>query len=127
MPPAAAAPDGYDLQAQYAKLAIIEMAPDTSFLTEEEREVVNLLIEASGYMDEIYLRQRGADLPQLRETIARSRRADRDMLVAMFDRNFGPWDEVAELRPFWGTQAMPEGAGFYPQDLTRPIPTSARH
>ncbi len=117
--PADAAADDYDLRAQYAKLATIEMTPDTSFLTEEEREVVNLLIEASGYMDEIYLRQRGVQLPQLRETISRSRRADRDLLVAMFDRNFGPWDEVAELRPFWGTQPMPEGAGFYPADLTR--------
>ena len=114
-----AAADDYDLRAQYAKLATIELTPDTSFLTEEEREVVNLLIEASGYMDEIYLRQRGVQLPQLRETISRSRRADRDLLVAMFDRNFGPWDEVAELRPFWGTQPMPEGAGFYPADLTR--------
>ncbi|MEN8859494.1 dipeptidyl-peptidase 3 family protein [Qipengyuania flava] len=117
--PADAAADDYDLRAQYAKLATIEMTPDTSFLTEEEREVVNLLIEASGYMDEIYLRQRGVQLPQLRETISRSRRADRDLLVAMFDRNFGPWEEVAELRPFWGTQPMPEGAGFYPADLTR--------
>ena len=117
--PADAAADDYDLRAQYAKLATIELTPDTSFLTEEEREVVNLLIEASGYMDEIYLRQRGVQLPQLRETISRSRRADRDLLVAMFDRNFGPWDEVAELRPFWGTQPMPEGAGFYPADLTR--------
>ena len=115
----ATAHEDYDLKAQYAKLAVIDMAPDTSFLTQEERDVVNLLIEASGYMDEIYLRQRGADLPQLRETISRNRRADRDLLLAMFDRNFGPWDEVAELHPFWGTQEMPEGAGFYPADLTR--------
>lgn len=109
----------YDLAAQYAKIAAIEMAPDTSYLTDEERQVVNLLIEASGLMSEIYLRQRGPDLPQLRETISRNRRADRDLLVAMFDRNFGPWDEIAELHPFWGTTPMPEGAGFYPADLTR--------
>ena len=109
----------YDLDAQFAKLAVIDMNPDTSYLTAEERDVVNLLIEASGYMDEIYLRQRGTDLPQLRETIARSRRGDRDLLLAMFDRNFGPWDEVAELHPFFGGRPMPEGAGFYPTDLTR--------
>ena len=29
--PADAAADDYDLRAQYAKLAVIEMAPDTSF------------------------------------------------------------------------------------------------
>ena len=61
----AAMSDGYDLQAQYAKLAVIEMNPDTSYLTEEERQVVNLLIDASSYMDEIYLRQRFALVPSL--------------------------------------------------------------
>ncbi len=117
------APAGYDLAAQFAKMATIEMAPDTSYLTAEERRVVNLLIEASGLMSEIYLRQRGPDLPQLRQAIERNRAdatgAERDLLVAMFDRNFGPWDEIGELHPFWGTTPMPQGAGFYPPDLTR--------
>jgi hypothetical protein len=120
-PPVAAAPatDGYDLAAQRAKLAVIEMNPDTAYLTAEERQVVNLLIDASGYMDEIYKRQRLPNYEQARQAIERTRRADRDLLLEMFDRNYGPWDELAELHPFWGTEPMPEGAGFYPADLTR--------
>lgn len=110
---------GYDLRAQYDKLAEIRMAPETGYLTAEERDVVNLLIDASTYMDAIYLRQRGADLPAVRAAIARSKRGDRDLLLAMFDRNFGPWDEVAELHPFWGADEMPLGAGFYPADMTK--------
>ena len=117
--PSSAAADGYDIRAQYDKLAEIEMAPDTSYLTDEERDVVNLLIEASDYMSAIYLQQRGADLLAMREAISRSRHGDRDLLLAMFDRNFGPWDEIDELHPFWGTEEMPLGAGFYPSDLTR--------
>lgn len=109
----------YDLAAQKAKIAEIRMQPDTAYLTAEEREVVNLLIKASDLMSEIYLRQRSADNPQLRSAIERSRRADQPLLLEMFDRNFGPWDEVGELHPFWGTTPMPEGAGFYPTDLTR--------
>ncbi len=111
--------DGYDLNAQYAKLAVIDMAPDTSYLNAEERDVVNLLIQASSYMDEIYLRQRYAQNPQLRQTISRVRRADRDLLVTMFDRYYGVWDDLAEFHPFWGADPLPEGAGFYPTDLTR--------
>src|SRR5690606_20051676 len=91
----------------------------TSFLSAEEREVVNLLIEASELMSEIYQRQRLPEYDQVRSAIERSRRADRDLLLEMFDRNFGPWDELAELRPFWGSEPMPEGAGFYPADMTR--------
>ncbi len=107
---------GYDMAASRASIADVEMAPDTSYLTDEERQVVNLLIEASGYMDEIYLRQRGGDLPTMREEIEAS--GDAEMLD-MFDRNFGPWDAVDDNHPFYGENAWPEGAGFYPADLTR--------
>lgn len=107
---------GYDMAASRASIADVDMAPDTSYLTDEERQVVNLLIEASAYMDEIYLRQRGQGLPEMRAEIEAS--GDADMLD-MFDRNFGPWDSVDDNHPFYGDTAWPEGAGFYPEDLTR--------
>jgi hypothetical protein len=118
-PAPAPAEPAYDLAAQKAKLATIRMEVDTGFLNQEQRDVVNLLIRASDLMSQIYLRQRYAENPQVQKAIAMNRRADRDLLVEMFDRNFGPWDELAELHPFWGTTPMPEGAGFYPEDLTR--------
>ena len=114
-----AAAEEYDLSAQAGKLARIEMPVDAAFLSAEERDVVNLLIRASDLMSEVYLRQRSADNPQIRKAVSMNRRADRDLLVTMFDRNFGPWDELADLHPFWGSAPMPEGAGFYPVDLTR--------
>ncbi|EQB17965.1 dipeptidyl-peptidase 3 family protein [Novosphingobium lindaniclasticum] len=117
--PVLAAEPAYDLAAQKAKLATIPMEVDTKFLSAEERDVVNLLIKASDLMSEVYLRQRYAENPQVRRAVSMNRRADRDLLVEMFDRNFGPWDELADLHPFWGTTPMPEGAGFYPEDLTR--------
>lgn len=117
--PIAAQDSEYDLAAQYAKLAVIDMAPDTSYLSQEERDVVNLLIQASGYMDEIYLRQRYAANPQVRQAIERSRHGQRDLLLTMFDRYYGAWDDLDEFHPFWGTDPLPEGAGFYPTDLTR--------
>jgi hypothetical protein len=115
----ASAEPGYDLAVQKAKLATIPMQVDTAFLTPEERDVVNLLIKASDLMSEVYLRQRYAENPQVQRAVSMNRRADRDLLVEMFARNFGPWDEMADLHPFWGTTPMPEGAGFYPEDLTR--------
>jgi len=113
---AAATADSYDLAAQKAKLATIDMKPDVSFLTDEERQVVNLLIRASDIMSTIYRAQRDANWKQTRAAIEKD--GDAEKLV-MFDRYFGPWDELAELTPFWGSARMPEGAGFYPADLTR--------
>ena len=124
-PPAAATADSvpghdsYDLAAQRAKFADIAMNPDTSFLNAEERQVVNLLNRAAELMSEIYLRQRSARNPQIRQAIAASNAPDRAALLDMFDLHFGPWDTLAENHPFWGDQPMPPGAGFYPEDMTK--------
>ena len=109
----------YDLAGQYAKLARIDMNPDTSFLNAEQRDVVNLLNQASDLMSQIYLRQRDPDNPQIRAAIAASSDPDHALQLKMFDRNFGPWDSLEELHPFYGTAPLPEGAGFYPPDMTR--------
>ncbi|WP_240325627.1 dipeptidyl-peptidase 3 family protein [Sphingomonas mesophila] len=99
-----------------AKLARIEMKPDTSYLTAEEREVVNLLIQAAGYMSEIYKRQTTPGYDQLRAELA----AKNDpALLERFDAFFGPWDPVADKAPFFGGRPKPAGAGFYPADLTK--------
>ena len=54
-------PRGENHDAAIAKLAEIQMAPDTSYLNDEERQVVNKLIEAANLMSEIYRRQVDAD------------------------------------------------------------------
>jgi hypothetical protein len=118
-PPVAGAHSTYDLAAQRAKIARIDMNPNTAFLSAEERDVVNLLIEAAQLMDEIYLRQRHSDNPRIRAEIAGSRNPEKAALLDMFDLHFGPWDTLAENHPFYGSEAMPEGAGFYPADLSK--------
>lgn len=108
--------EAYDLAAQRAKIARIEMDPDVSFLNAEEREVVNLLIQAAELMNPIYLRQRFARNPEIRAAIEAGGDA---ALLDMYDLHFGPWDTLAENHPFYGNQPMPPGAGFYPADLTK--------
>jgi hypothetical protein len=98
------------------KLARVEMSPDTSFLTAEEREVVNLLIQAGDLMSEIYKRQAIPDYDRLRAEVA----AKNDpALLDRFDTFFGPWDSLDEDKPFFGNQPKPPGANFYPTDLTK--------
>ena len=98
------------------KLATVEMTADTSYLTAEEKQVVNLLIQAADLMNPIYLRQVSADNPRIREEIAKS--GDKGALDR-FDTFMGPWDEVSEDKPFYGDSPRPVGAGFYPAGLTK--------
>ena len=107
----------YDITRQYEKFAEVPMNPDVSFLTENERRVVNKLIEASGYLSEIYLLQRGADYPQRRAELETSGTA---IQKAMFDLHFGPCDTLEDdNRVFVGDTPCPAGAGFYPADMTK--------
>jgi hypothetical protein len=99
-----------------AKLAQVEMNVDTSFLSAEEREVVNLLIQAADLMSEIYKRQTTPDYDRLRAELTARNDAG---LLARFDAFFGPWDPVDDGNPFFGDQPKPPGAGFYPADLTK--------
>jgi len=97
------------------QLAPVKMDVDTSYLTDEERQVVNLLIQAAELMNPIYMLQNGVD-PALREQIA----AKNDpKLLEKFDTFMGPWDELDENKPFFGNTPKPAGAGFYPADLTK--------
>ena len=118
-PPASASAEPYDLAASRAKIARIAMNPNTSFLNAEERQVVNLLIQAAELMNPIYLRQRSVENPTIRAEIARSQHPQKALLLDMFDLHFGRWDTLAENHPFYGGEPMPPGAGFYPEDLTK--------
>ena len=106
----------YDVAAQYEKFAKVDMNPDTSFLSASEKAVVNKLIQASEYLSEIYLRQRGADYPALREEIAQNGSKTQ---LAMFDLHYGPCDSLESDFAFYGDTQCAEGGGFYPTDMTR--------
>ncbi|QDP19376.1 dipeptidyl-peptidase 3 family protein [Sphingomonas xanthus] len=99
-----------------SKLAPVDMATDTSFLTAEEREVVNLLIQASSLMSEIYKRQTTPGYDALRAEVAAT---GDSKLLERFDAFYGPWDPINDKEPFFGGKAKPAGAGFYPADLTK--------
>ncbi|NNC38376.1 MAG: hypothetical protein HKO02_13040 [Hyphomonadaceae bacterium] len=109
----------YDLKAQYDKIAPVDMNVDTSFLTDEERQVINLLIDAAAYMDEIYFRQVSPINPGIRDAIKGSNLSNKDLVLSMFNRHFGPWDTLDENRAFFGDSPRPAGAGFYPPDITK--------
>ena len=107
------------LDAMRAQIAIVDMAPDTSFLTVEEARVVNLLNEAAELMSNIYFRQISEDNPALRAEIAAGDNPDKEILLNLFDLHFGPWDTLDHDKPFYGAAEKPAGAAFYPAGMTK--------
>ncbi len=110
---------GEVLGAMRDQFAVVDMDVDTSFLSDEERAVVNKLNEVGTLMSEIYLRQRSESNPLWRAQIAASDFENRALLLNLFDLHFGPWDTLDNNKAFYGDTPMPEGAAFYPTDMTR--------
>jgi hypothetical protein len=107
------------VQERIAQFVPAELTCDLSLLSGSERRVLQKLVEASRYMDSIFLRQVSARNPEWLAQLERSPLAeDRDVLH-YFRIMYGPWDRLQEHQPFWGEHEKPLGAGFYPEDLTK--------
>ncbi|MDY6436508.1 MAG: Zn-dependent hydrolase [Bacteroidales bacterium] len=97
---------------QYAK---VTLTTDISHLTANEVEMLSLLFEAGRIMDDIFWTENlGGDKKEFLDGI-------KDPNARKYaEINYGPWDQLDNLRVFIpGYPAMPEGAGFYPVDMTK--------
>ena len=115
----AVAMDKATLERMRAQFAVVDMDVDASFLSTEEVAVVNKLNEVGNYMSAIYALQRSEKNPGWRAEIAASDLANKELLLDLFDLHFGPWDTLDNNKPFFGSAPMPEGAAFYPADMTK--------
>ncbi len=90
------------------------LTSDLSSLSEAERSMIPLLIEAAQEMEPIFWRQAYGDPQPLLEAL-------QSPALREYARiNFGPWDRLNGNKPFVpGAGPKPLGAGFYPADLTR--------
>ena len=98
---------------------------DRSLLNENERQVVAKLVEASKFIDEIFWLQVSEDNPKLRARLEQEAQGSpvQQAGYEYFLANKGRWDRVAEDEPFIGpfgeAGKKPDGAAFYPADMTK--------
>jgi hypothetical protein len=110
---------GY-VKKQIAKLAPVTIDFDHSLLDEDEMEVLKLLVKASQYMDEIFLRQVYSKNVLIQAELTKASNPDYKTLLEYFSINFGPFDRLNHDKPFINTdEPKPAGANFYPEDMTK--------
>jgi hypothetical protein len=95
--------------------AEFELTTDLSHLSDKQREMIGVLIEASNIMDDLYWRQAFNDgYADWLESV------EDDRARRFAELNYGPWDRLADDAPFikdFG--AKPLGANFYPPDMSK--------
>lgn len=95
--------------------ATFALTTDLSTLSESEKKMIPLLIEAAKIMDALFWKQ--AYIGNKDSLLATIQNADAQKFTQI---NYGLWDRLAENRPFIeGVGEKPLGANFYPTDMTK--------
>ncbi len=108
-----------DLEQRLAKWQPVRMPFHAAGLSVRERQMVEKLVRACQYLDDIYWRQSDPQGLALYKSLAASRTPRNQQLRRMLMINGGRFDLLDENRPFAGTEPMAPGRGFYPEGLTR--------
>lgn len=108
------APAQDSMAARVAAYRTVRLTADLSALSPAERRMIPLLIQAAREMDEIFWMQAYGSRDSLLASL-------RDPSTRRFaEINYGPWDRLQGDAPFVaGVGAKPQGARFYPSDMTR--------
>ena len=110
----AGTPAAPDLSAKVAQYTTVRLDPDLSALTDAERRMIPLLIDAADAMNEIYWAEAYGNRDSLLATVTDP--ATRQYVLI----NYGPWDRLEGNAPFLpGVGPKPEGANFYPRGMTK--------
>ena len=90
------------------------LTSDLSVLTERERQMLPLLVEAADTMNGLFWRQAYGDRDALLASITDP------AAKQLVEINYGPWDRLADNAPLLpGVGPKPEGAEFYPHDMSK--------
>ncbi len=108
-----------DLSSRLAKWRRVEMPYDASGLTDNQRQVVEKLVDACRYLDDIFWRQSDPDALDLYKSLE-GKKDPADVALRRFLMiNGSRFDLLDDNKPFVGTRPMPPGHWLYPPDLTR--------
>ncbi|MEL6340024.1 MAG: Zn-dependent hydrolase [Myxococcota bacterium] len=102
-----------DPEALLERYASVRLEADLSGLSDDEKRMLPLLIEAAEAMDQAFWLQAYGPPDPLLGAI------DDPALTRLVKINYGPWDRLDDNRPFVeGFGEKPQGARFYPIDAT---------
>jgi hypothetical protein len=96
------------------EFASFKLTTDLSVLTEKEKQMLPLLIQAAQIMDEIFWIEAFGDKQLLMDSL-------KDEFTKKFVTiNYGPWERLKDNEPFIPSFGKkPLGANFYPTDMTK--------
>ena len=107
-------PKKSEIQMKLDEYAEFTLTTDLSKLSDKQRQMIPVLIEASRIMDELFWKEAYGDKNALLSSL------DKKAAKEFAKINYGPWDRLRNNEPFIdGVGQKPLGAQFYPEDMTK--------
>lgn len=101
-------------QERVGQYTTVELNADLSDLSDNQKQIISLLIEAGKAMNEVFWKEAYGQSDSLMNTL------DNEAARKFVKINYGPWDRLNGNEPFVeGVGSKPEGANFYPADITK--------
>ncbi len=107
------------VEGQVTKFAPVTIQYDQSILNTNETAALMKIVEAAKYMDEIFLHQVYEQNAQIRDALMASTNPEDAIYLKLFTIMFGPFDRLEGNQPFMNEEPKPDGANFYPGDMTK--------
>jgi len=108
-----AAPES-KIEMKLKEYARVPLTADMSMLTDNQKKMIPILIEAAKIMDDLFWQEAYGNKEELLGNIKDE--ATREYVKI----NYGPWDRLSDNEPFVeGFGEKPAGAQFYPKDITK--------
>lgn len=93
--------------------ADVKLEADLSALSENQKQMLPLLVDAAKIIDDLYWIQTCSKKNEVEKSI------NDENIKKYFMINYGPWDKLAGMEPFIdGIPERPFGANFYPIDMS---------
>jgi hypothetical protein len=103
-----------DASKNLTKYVKVKLEADLGHLSENQKKMIPLLIEAATEMDKAFWKQAYGDPADL-DKVVKSEALKKHVKI-----NYGPWERLQENRPFIsGHSPKPLGANFYPKDMSK--------
>ncbi|MFH1453201.1 MAG: peptidase [Armatimonadota bacterium] len=106
-------------RAQLKKFSPTLLTYDKSLVKGKDEKVLEKLIEAADYIDQIFLRQAYYKNEEILKNLQNSTKPEDEIYLRLFKINYGPFDRLREFETFYGTGVHPKGANYYPVDMTK--------
>jgi len=102
------------INAQLAKYTSVKLTADLDVLSDNQKKMIPILIEAGKIMDKLFWFEAYGDQDQLMQSIPNEK-------FRQFAKiNYGPWDRLDGDKSFLESYGeKPAGANFYPPDMTK--------